>query len=527
MSRPALYTGLVLLALGLSVFGWKTLALDLPIVPSGPGDLWRVELVIEARGSGRRGSVRAALPQTQPGQTIFDERLVADRLLFTIRSEDGQRIGVWSGRLGGVHHLVHGFRVQIAPEPVAVPATVVGHEPTREQRAAHGSPTFEFPSAAPEVQAALASIPGATAEDPAPRLRTLFGFVADEIATVATGSDDALLALAAREGSETGKARLLVTLLRAAGLPARLVAGLHLAGGREAVPSVWVEAWLAGRWISLSPTEDFLGARPADLLVLRRGGGALFEHTGLDAAGYRYHVLREELRREELAALTVPPNPVLARISLYRLPVTSQGVLRVLLLLPLGALVVSLFRNVVGIPTFGTFMPILIALALRGTGLGRGLVMVGSVILVGIGSRLLLDRLRLLLVPRLCVLLSLVVLTIAGLALLGFAIEARDLYAGLLFPIVILTMLIERFSVVTAEEGMPQAIVRLASSTLVALCAYPIFSSPFAEHLMFGFPELVLCAMGVLVMIGGYTGYRVTELWRFRSLAALARRLAP
>jgi hypothetical protein len=471
--------------------------------------------------------VRAALPQSEAGQTIFDERLVADRLLFTIRSEDGQRIGVWSGRFRGVHHLVHGFRVQIAPEPVSVPATAPRHVVTPELRESFGSPTFEFPSAAPEVQSALASLLGGATEDPAARLRTLFGFVADEISTVATGSDDALLVLAAREGSETGKARLLATLLRAAGIPARIVAGLHLGTGREPQPTVWVEAWLEGRWIALSPTEDFLGTRPADLLVLRRGGGPLFEYTGLDAAGFRYHVLREELRREELAALTVPPNPVLARISLYRLPVASQGVLRVLLLLPLGALVVSLFRNVIGIPTFGTFMPILIALALRGTGVGRGLVMVGSVILIGIAGRLLLDRLRLLLVPRLCVLLSLVVLTIAGLSILGYGLETRDLYAGLLFPIVILTMLIERFSVTTAEEGMPQAIVRLGSSTIVALCAYPIFRSDLLEHLMFGFPELVLCVMGVLVVIGGYTGYRVSELWRFRSLAALARRLAP
>jgi hypothetical protein len=34
---------------------------------------------------------------------------------------------------------------------------------------------------------------------------------------------------------------------------------------------------------------------------------------------------------------------------------------------------------------------------------------------------------------------------------------------------------------------------------------------------MFGFPELVISIMGLLVAIGGYTGYRLAELWRFRS----------
>jgi hypothetical protein len=36
---------------------------------------------------------------------------------------------------------------------------------------------------------------------------------------------------------------------------------------------------------------------------------------------------------------------------------------------------------------------------------------------------------------------------------------------------------------------------------------------------MFSFPELTLCVMGLLVWIGGYTGYRLLDLVRFRSFA--------
>ncbi len=521
MSRPAFLTGIALVLIGLAVLAWKTLLLGMPVVPSGPEDLWRVELAIDARGSGERGSVRAALPQSEPGQTIFDEHLVSGQLLFTIRTPDGQRTGVWSGPIDGVQRLAHAFRVQLAPLPERAPDPRA--QPPEKIREAFGRAGRELPSESPEIRDALAAVIGPALEDPGARVRTVFAFVADEVATAPSGSNDALLVLAAREGSEQGKARLLVALLRAAGVPARVAAGLHLGAGKDARPATWAEAWLGGDWIPLSPTEGFLGTRPADLLVLRRGEGALVEFVGLEAAGHRWHVLREQLRREELAVLTVPPNRVLARLSLYTLPLATQDVLRVLLLLPLGALVVSVFRNVVGINTFGTFMPILIALAMRGTGLVRGLVMVGSVILVGIGGRLLLDRLQLLMVPRLCVLLCLVVLTISGMSLLGYGFESLELYAGVLFPIVILTMLIERYSVTAAEEGLREALVRLGYSTLVALCAYPLFRSEFAEHLVFGFPEVVISVMGVLVMIGGYTGYRVTELRRFRSLAALVR----
>jgi hypothetical protein len=52
---------------------------------------------------------------------------------------------------------------------------------------------------------------------------------------------------------------------------------------------------------------------------------------------------------------------------------------------------------------------------------------------------------------------------------------------------------------------------------VAAVVIYPIFHSQAAEHLMFGFPELVIVVMGVLIWIGGYTGYRLSDLIRFRA----------
>jgi hypothetical protein len=142
---------------------------------------------------------------------------------------------------------------------------------------------------------------------------------------------------------------------------------------------------------------------------------------------------------------------------------------------------------------------------------------------MGIASRLLLERLRLLFVPRLCVLLCLVVLGLAAFSLLGRAFENQDLFGALLFPIVILTMLIERFSVTSAEDGLREAFVRMAFTAVVAISAYPIFRWSFAEHLMFGYPELIVCIIGLLILMGGYTGFRVSDLIRFRVFASLPR----
>jgi hypothetical protein len=515
MHRSVLVVGALLVAMGLGVFAWKTRGLDMPIIPSGEGP-WRVELEITLRGEGQRGSVRAPLPSSGPGQSVFDERTASEGLLFTIRTEDGQRIGVWSGRISGVVRVVHGFRVQTSAVRVPLPMQLPP-EPPRELLATYTAATTELPVHAAEIQAEIARLPLASPRDPVARLRTLFTLVSEEIGSAATGSDDAVLTLAAREGSARGRTLLFTTLLRAAGIPARVVQGLELRGS-NAVPTEWSEAWIDERWVPSSPVDGFFAERPEGLVALHTGEGAGIEATGSEAVSWRYHALRERLRQEELAAMMVPPNPLLARLSLYRLPVPTQLALRAVLLLPLGALVVAFFRNGVGVQTFGTFMPVLVAFALREVSLGRGLAMVAVIVLLAILLRLVLERLRLLLVPRLSVLLCVVVLGIAGMALLG-SFGGSDLYSAVLFPMVILTMFVERFTLVMAEEGLRQALGRAAWTVLVAVAVYPIFHNTLAEHLMFGFPELVLVVIGVLVWMGGYTGYRLLDLLRFRAFA--------
>jgi hypothetical protein len=517
VSRANAATGLLLLCAGLALFLWKAVVLDLPALPAGAEGLWRVELEVNARGRGR-GSVRAPLPSSRAGQVVFDEHTSSDRLLFTIRTEDDQRTGIWSGRFGGVHEIVHGFRVDLDAIRVSLPTGVV-ETPPRAILERYAVATADYPATAPEIRETLESLRLPEASDPAGRVRIIFGFVTDEIATVATGSDHALLTLAAREGRPEGQTRLLVTLLRAADIPARPVLGLRMRSDATLSTEVWAQAWLGDRWVPMSPGEGFFGQRPADLLVLRTDSLALIESTGVEAVGYRYRGRREELRPEEFAALMVPNHPFLARLSLYRLPLATQDVLRALLLLPIGALVVALLRNVAGVPTFGTFMPILIAFTLRSTSLSLGLGMVVAVIGLGIVSRLVLQRLRLLLVPRLAILLCVVVLGVTTLALLGEGLGERDLTGAVLFPMVILTMLVERFSVTLEEEGLRSALVRAGYSVLVAAIVYPIFRSAQAEHVMFSFPELVISLIGLLVLTGGYTGYRVSDLIRFRSLA--------
>jgi len=516
MSRSVIVTGLLLLALGTGVFLTKAFVYELPLAPTELRGSWLLELRINVRGEGRRGSVRALLPAADEGQAIFDERSSSGRLEFSERDTAAGRVGVWTGWLEDIQEIVYEFRVQTSAVTAVVPAAAAASEPPRSVRHEYGQPTSQFPSSAPEVAALLESLDLPSPRDLAARIRTVYAFVSHEVATVPSAGRDALLTLAQREGSPEGKERLLVTLLRAAGVPARNVRGLELREGTAPEERIWSEAYAGDQWVPMSTVLDFFETRPEAFLVVGSGDHPLVEATGVRAVGHRYRSRREHLRPDEIANLLAPDSDLLAWISLYRLPLPTQAALRMLLLLPVGALIVALFRNVVGVPTYGTFMPVLIAFAIRGFSIGQGLALVAFVLAVGVGGRLALERLRLLMVPRLSILLCLVVLSVTVLALIGHDTDTRDLFAGVLFPIVILTMLIERISITLAEEGVREAIFRSTFSVLVAVAIYPVFRSARAEYLMFSFPELVICAMGILVWIGGYTGYRLADLVRFR-----------
>lgn len=71
-------------------------------------------------------------------------------------------------------------------------------------------------------------------------------------------------------------------------------------------------------------------------------------------------------------------------------------------------------RNIIGIRTFGTFMPILIALAFRETELFWGLILFSLIVGLGLLLRAYVEQLKLLLVPRLAAVLTMVVLLMAG-----------------------------------------------------------------------------------------------------------------
>ena len=191
---------------------------------------------------------------------------------------------------------------------------------------------------------------------------------------------------------------------------------------------------------------------------------------------------------------------------------------KLIMLLPVGALVVVFMRVVVGVKTAGTFMPVLIALAFLQTDLVPGVASFVLVVSIGLIIRSYLSALNLLLVARIATLVILVIAIITVFSIISYQLGLIGGLTITFFPMIILAWTIERMSIIWEEEGPREVLVQGFGSLLVAVLAFLLMDLKLVRHLAFNFPELHLCALAVVMILGRYTGYRLLELNRFAAL---------
>jgi hypothetical protein len=296
--------------------------------------------------------------------------------------------------------------------------------------------------------------------------------------------------------------------------------GLPLERGRVDRFRYWNEAYLGGLWVPFDVVERQIGVLPPDRLVLATDADRPpVDSSGASALSYRFYVQSELETYIALVQRRLNESPhALDRISLLFLPVELQGTLRILLLVPLGALAMCVLRNIIGLRTFGMFMPMLIALALTGTGLVWGTAFLAIIIGFALLSRIAIQPLYLLLAARIAFILTLVILLMMALFVIGDRIGLPSVGVGA-FPFVIMTMIVERISVSLEEEGVGNTLRRIGATLLSIYVTYLVIHFRELQTFFLVFPESLFIILGLLVAVGRYTGYRLVELIRFRELS--------
>jgi len=201
--------------------------------------------------------------------------------------------------------------------------------------------------------------------------------------------------------------------------------------------------------------------------------------------------------------------------------------LNLILVLPVIAAIIVIVRTIVGIETFGTFSPVIVALAFLTTGLQWGAAIFAVIVGAGAFVRVGLQHVRLQLVARLAILIAVVAGIMAGLTVIGASFGIGALMNVSIFPMVIMSNVIENFTTSQAEFGTREA-VRLTINTLglAALC-YLAIETTGLQSILLAFPELLIGAIVIDVVLGKWRGLRLFEYLRFLDLTKRSDRWAP
>jgi hypothetical protein len=486
---PFIFVVLLLLTAGAGIAGFRQQEYRIPVLPGAQQTVWEVEARIEFRARGRATQAFLTLPPNQDGFRVISENPASSGFGFEIEAQGAQRRAHWSKRRARDEQILF-YKLQLVRDP--------------NYRVDPVPPT-EIPTVAwdePYETAALQIVE--TALPISADARTLTQQLINRMNLIPADQNVSLLL--DRYDAPT----LLANLLLAAEVAARKVEVLVLEDGRRRQSlRDYVQVWDDNRWY-LFDTSSGQVTQMDNLLLWQTDTPAVLEVQGGSRSRVSFSMISQP--RSMLALTEESPG---FGFSLYNLPIAEQGMFKLIMLLPVGALVVVFMRLIVGLATSGTFMPVLIALAFLQTELIPGVLSFVLVVAVGLLIRSYLSQLNLLLVARIAILVILVIGIISVFSVFSYRL---GLMAGLtisFFPMIILAWTIERMSIIWEEEGPKEVLVQGGGSLLVAVFAYLLMDLNIVRHLAFNFPELHLCVLALVMLLGRYTGYRLLELRRF------------
>ena len=509
MSKLHLYALAAILTLaGLGIFFYKAYVLGFPLSPSTRVRVWNVEARITFIAEDKPVKVSMFIPGGTRRFAVLDEHFISGGYGMVAAREGENRCATWSIRKAlGRQSLYY----QAVVRSVRTKSPKLEAEPGDIK-----APPFEGPRLA-GAKALLEEIKAKSADTQ--------GMVTGLIKRINSPQpDDHVSLLLGKNPTTAKKVRTIVRVLVQGGIPARMVQGLRLQEqkqdfSKKAHVLHWIEAHYDKTWHSFDAVAGTTPV-PDDWFRWKRGLGNLVEvqgarkpHVTISVSPKVEQGIAAAVSRGEIA------KPLLLKFSLFSLPVNTQAVYRVILLVPLGAFMLVVLRNIVGIKTFGTFMPVLIALAFRETGLLWGIFIFCVVVMLGLAIRFYLESLKLLVVPRLSAVLIVVVVLMVFLSVLTHNLGVHRGLSVALFPMVILTMTIERMCILWEERGPSEALTSGMGSLLTAALAFLVMNIKSVEHLVFVFPELLLVLLAANILLGRYSGYRLMDLVRFRALA--------
>ena len=490
---------LFLLGVGLTLY--KAVSLGFPLVPGEYRDVWTIESKVNFTPSKDQPvQVDLTLPEPLAGWVLLEEHFASSGFGFTVAEESNRRKARWTR--------------QSLEDSTTLYYKLQAYQPSSQELADMPVTLQDKPLLENDQATAMERLIGKLREQSADT-ETFVALLVTEFNKESQDLDAQFLLGTFEESPEA----VMLAVLAHAGIPAHEIRGIRLEDGRRRQTlSSLLEFHNGDRWVVIDPESANIGM-PANFFVWQRGGDALLAVAGGSNSTLQFALVSNSLPAKAVIGMEQRAHEyALLDFSIYALPVEQQGVFKGLMLIPVAALVVVIMRLIVGLKTSGTFMPILIALAFLQTQLLTGLVLFITLVGVGLWIRSFLSHLNLLLVSRISAVIIVVIFMMATTAILSYKFGLDRALTVTFFPTIILSWTIERMSILWEEEGFREVFKQGGGSLVVAVLSYLVMTNHLVEHLTFNFPELTLSLLAVILVLGKYTGYRLSELYRFRDL---------
>lgn len=491
----------ILVSLGVAITAYQIFVLGIPVTEAETDNVWNIDAKVEFQANPRNPvKVQMFVPPLVQDFVSLNESFISNNYGVSVNNVDGNRRVTWSARRAS------------GPQTLYYRMVLTQRYSTEKPKETGPIYRESLPIAGPEqiaAEALLAPIRQHSAD--------VETFVTETIKRVNNLNDDNVKLLLAGDTSIEKRARVIDLLLSIAHVPLEQVRTIRLIENQAQTPELWLRSFNGENWLYFNPANGQQGL-PRDRLIWWLGDAPLLSIDGGKQAQVSFTLNTSELNAIRLAKQSdESADAGFLEYSLYGLPLQTQQTYQIMIMIPIGVLVILILRNLGGLQTLGTFTPVLIALAFRETQLGFGIVLFTIITALGLSLRSYLEHLKLQMLPRLSVVLTFVVVLIAVISLFSHKLGLERGLSVALFPMVILTMTIERLSITWEERGGSHAFKVAVGTLIAATLAHLLMSIPELTYFVFTFPAVLLILVGFMLAMGRYRGYRLTELFRFKA----------
>lgn len=205
---------------------------------------------------------------------------------------------------------------------------------------------------------------------------------------------------------------------------------------------------------------------------------------------------------QEAVALGIPANTIF-----------------LILLTPILALMVTLVRVVVGLPTLDMLVPIALAFAFVAVGVAVGVIVLGAILLSSYLSKMSLKKMLIMFYPKRSI--SILFLSLFVFAALTVALASgfERIVSVSIFPILVLMLLGDSIVTVQLTKSVNETLTITGTTLLLGLIGFLLAVSETVSNYLLLYPEVVLLTIPLNILIGRYFGLRLVEYFRFKSVS--------